>query len=457
MKRYVALLIGTIIFISCIFSGCGKQPVENSTNPAEETIEGTAEETAGKTDDGNTLSVYVVQNDALYVEAINNFQAQAQDIPLDITTFRSYEAMFDVLNEELQSKGGPDVVLYNSLQGEVDAQELAKSGMFLPLEGFMDQLDPAVYPAALMDAGNIAGKQYFIPFSYNLIYAYASEQRLAEMEYSPSDSLYEAILGESEALMDVPDRVPISVKVYRPDPVNSFFDAAGIEFFDKSSGEVTVDKAALEEICRFVKLVYDNAEKNAALSGRFTRDFSGAAKSVSFFTEDVAFMNNVRYYQSMFSEKADSPMVAIPYHKLDNTQELCASIVCFGGVNANTKAPEKAYELLKYILDYDVSNGWAEEEETSEYYAPVSLTVFQKAVGKLSGNTGYGSVTIAPLTEANAEHLMESSRKITDAVIPNVALGISMEAVLEPYFTGQDSFENCYNTLLNKLQLYLSE
>lgn len=448
MKRCFAFFIGVIVSMSCIFSGCGKQPVENPTD----LMEGTTEETA----DENTLSVYVVNPDGLYADALNSFQEQVQDIALNVTTFRSYKAMSDAMNEALMSESGPDVVLYNSMQGETDGYKLAKSGMFLPLEDFTGQLDPAVYPAALMDAGKVAGKQYFVPFSYNLIYAYTSEQRLAEMGYSLSDSLYKAILDKAEALTDVPDQVPISVNVYRPDPVNSFFDAAGIKLFDKSSGEVTVDKAALEDICRFVKLVYDNTEKNAVLSSRFAHDFSGTAKSVFFLTEDVAFMNNIRYFQSLFSAKAGSPMVAIPYHKLNNTQELCASIVCFGGINANTKMPEKAYTLLKYILDYDVSNSWSADEEVSTYYAPVSRTVFQKAVDRLSCTTGFGPVTIEPLTEAGAEHLMENAQKITDAVIPNATLGCRLQEILEPYFMGQDSFDNCYQALLNELQRYIS-
>lgn len=433
MKRFVALLIGALVLMTCIFGGCENQPAEKST-----------------------LSVYVVKSDALYMDAVNSFKERAQDITLNVTTFQSYEAMVNVMHEELLSKGGPDVVLYNSVQGEVDAYKLAKSGMLLPLEGFVENLDPTIYPTVLMDAGKIADKQYLIPFSYNLIYAYTSEQRMAEKGYSPSDNIYKMILGESEALMDVSDKSPTTMNIFRPDPVNSLFDAAGIQFFDKNTGEVTVDKAELEEICRFVKLVYDNAEKTAALSNKIASDFADAVNSFTFFTESYDFMNNVRFYQTMIPAAAGSPMVAMPYHKLNNTQELCASIVCFGGVNANTKTPEKAYELLKYILDYNTSYDLPKYDEAS-YFAPVSLTGFQNAINKLSVSAGLGPGGIAPLAEENAEHLMESSQKITDAVIPNATLGLSFQEILDPYFMGKDSFDNCYNTLLNELQLYLDE
>ena len=434
-KRFFMVVIVVLTLMGCIFSGCEKQPGERS----------------------EALSVYVVETDALYVNAINSFQKQTEGVELNVTTFESYKAMFDVMNVELMSKGGPDVVLYNSMQGEVDGQKLAKSGLLLPLEPFMEQLDPAVYPTALMNAGNIAGKQYFIPFSYNLIYAYTSEALMVERGYSPSDSIYEMILDESEALIGVADKAPTTVNIYRLDPVNAFFDAAGVQLFDKNSESIVADKTELEEICRFVKLIYDNAEKTGTLTNRFSNDFAGAVRSFSFFTEDYAFMNNVRFYQSMFPDAADSPMSAIPYHKMNAPQELCASIVCFGGINANTKMPEKAYELLKYILDYNVSNDWSKYEEASVYYAPVSFAAFQMAVDELSANRGYGPVTIMPLSEQNAEQLKENAQRITHAVIPNMTLGISVQEVLEPYFMGEDSFEHCYDALLNKLQLYLSE
>ena len=157
-------------------------------------------------------------------------------------------------------------------------------------------------------------------------------------------------------------------------------------------------------------------------------------------------------------------MVAMPFHKLNNPQALCASIVCFGGVNAITKSPEKAFELLKYILDYDVLNNWAREQLPYVYHAPVSLAVYQRAVDDLranagvsEGNAGSGEVVIAPLNEQNAEMLIANTQKITAAVIANTSLGVCLEEAFTPYFLEQDSFDNCYDTFLKELQLYLDK
>ena len=231
-KRILALTLGMIVLACCVLSGCEKQP--------------------GTQEDG-TLSVYVVESDALYVNAVGDFQKQAGDGALKVTTFESYQAMFDVMNVELMAKGGPDVVLYNSRQGEVDAWKLAQSGMFLPLDSYMKELDPDIYPAALMDAGHIGNQQYFVPFSYNLIYGFTTEKLMEERGYSASDSIYDTILREANALANVPDKASNTLIINRLDPVNSFFDAAGITLFDKNTGDIVADKAEIETVCSFLK------------------------------------------------------------------------------------------------------------------------------------------------------------------------------------------------------------
>lgn len=452
MKRYAALFLSALLLLGCLSGGCATAPAEDAAPPAnEESVPLSGEKT--------TLSVYLMGTEALYVDAVYSFRKQAQDITLDVTTFTTGEAMLDAVRETAMTGDGPDVLLYtsNSAQGEIDGYTLAKSGMFLPLDRFVEQLDPAVYPKALLDAGNIAGAQVFLPFSYNLLYAHTSQRLMTIKGYSPSDDVYDMLLAESQSLMEVSHKSPISMQIYRADPVNAFFEAAGLTFFDKTTGEVTVDKAELEEICRFIKLVYDNAEKNAALTRKFTEDFSGATASFSFFTESYAFMNNLRYYQSLFPAKTGSPLVAMPYHKLNDPSSLCASIVCFGGVNAKTKAPEQAFALLKYILDYDILTDWAHGQQTYQYHAPVSLAAYGAAVERLASNPGVGELEIAPLNQHNRELLMANAQNITGAVITNTTLGIRLEAALTPYFLGQDSFDNCYEACLQELHRYLQE
>ena len=126
-NRFTVMLLATLMFITCILSGCNTQSTEFSAAPPEPSTEKT------------TLSVYMVDTDALFVDAVHSFRKQAQDITLDVTSFTTCQAMLDAAEEASLTDSGPDVLLYNSnsMQGEVDGYTLAKSGMFLPLDQFI--------------------------------------------------------------------------------------------------------------------------------------------------------------------------------------------------------------------------------------------------------------------------------------------------------------------------------
>lgn len=38
-----------------------------------------------------------------------------------------------------------------------------------------------------------------------------------------------------------------------------------------------------------------------------------------------------------------------------------------------------------------------------------------------------------------------------------MSLGTGIDEIFDPYFMGEDTFDNCYKTFLNRLQLYVSE
>lgn len=120
--------------------------------------------------------------------------------------------------------------------------------------------------------------------------------------------------------------------------------------------------------------------------------------------------------------------------------------------------PQKAYALLKHILDFQVNNNFSKYTEAQVYYAPVSLTEYRNAVDELSTTYGSGTrVTIQPLSEENAKQLTAFPQRITQAAIPNMSLGTGIDEIFDPYFMGKDTFDNCYKTFLNRLQLYVSE
>lgn len=63
------------------------------------------------------LSVYLVQTDALYVSALGEYASLYPERKMDLQTFPTYDEMAERLSTELMSGKGPDLLLFNSLQG----------------------------------------------------------------------------------------------------------------------------------------------------------------------------------------------------------------------------------------------------------------------------------------------------------------------------------------------------
>ena len=61
------------------------------------------------------------------------------------------------------------------------------------------------------------------------------------------------------------------------------------------------------------------------------------------------------------------------------------------------------------------------------------------------------------LDNENTAILEDLPEKITDAVIPNQILGSIVEESMMPYYQGSADFDSCYENMVQKVNLYLSE
>ena len=131
MKKLFAVVL---FFALCLCSSCQKKPA-----PA-------------------PLSVYLAETDALYVSALREYAAQYPDRELNVETFGDFAEMAVRLESELAAGEGPDVLLFNSLQGGMDTYALAKGGAFRPLEELMGAYPEEAYFTAILDAGKVGGE-----------------------------------------------------------------------------------------------------------------------------------------------------------------------------------------------------------------------------------------------------------------------------------------------------------
>lgn len=396
------------------------------------------------------LTVYVVDTEPLYVAALETFQTANPDVNLVVEKFSDYAAMNDRLNTELMSGKGPDVLLLNSYQSDLDAGKLAQSGAFLPLDDFMTELDGGSYYTVITDAGKVDGKQYLLPLSWNVLQAYCSAD-LPTKQGLDLDNLYDAFLRQAEKLAGQDDMAISSLQVNRTDLANYFLEVAGVSLTDGKT--VTADKAQVDEVMAFVKMFYDNAGAIGAVTKRYSNDLAGAMVHLSFLMEDYSFLNNLRYYQSVYAKQVGTASTVSFFGRLDGG--MTAQVMHYGAINADTDMKEAAQKLLRCVLEQQCSMSFG-KYDAAVAYAPVSVAGYQACLGELTVQ-GVQGTAITALNGENLAIAQAIPERVTTAVIPNRVLGEIVQNTMAPYFTGVADFDGCYDDMVQKLKLYLSE
>lgn len=407
----------------------------------------------GKKDD--TLTVYVVRSDALYADAIGKFAEEHPEVKLNIVYLESYDEVKERLDTELMSGEGPDVLLFNSLYSAGDPYKLSTGKALLALDERVEGLAEGSYFETIMNAGRVNGHQYFIPLSWNLPQVYSSQGKAEKV--GEGGDLYTALSAEAQALEGDESYGASSLQLGRADVLNLFLETSGSSLIDTESGELSVEKEDFRRIADFVKVFYDNMEKTRTISARYQNDFAGAVSHFTWLLENYSFINNVRYYQTVYPKMINEEMSFSLFGQLAG-EGLTAQVIQYGAVNANTRNAEDAWKLLKYLMDAPVTVNFPKYESQSVYYAPVSAAVYEESVKALSSESGYGpGWPVDPLNEANAQLLQELPQEIKETVIPNAALGNLIQECMDPYFLGEDSFDNCYDKMIQRMELYLNE
>lgn len=428
-KKITLLVIGVVILLVLGVSGIFKRP----------------------------LTVYVDKTFPLYRQAVQDFKVKnSENLKIKIVTFDSYEEMKARVNSEIMSGKGPDVLLFNGTYDVDDSFKTSASGSLLALDERMSELDEENYFTNILDAGIVNGHQYFLPLSWNILQAYSSQGKMEENGYS--DNMFEAYAEDAAALAN-DDTMGVSSFTYgRADGsrMNYFLDVAGVEVIDWASGQLNDNKDQVQQVAEFVKVVSDNQEKNMTIAQRYSRDFAGAVEHFTYLTEDFPFMNNLCFYQTAYPNSVNDEMYFAPYINLEGG--ITAQVEQYGAISAYTKHEDQAWKLLLHILDYESSVTFNKYDRDELIMAPVNKAVYAAYVEELATSEFFGGGhDLSPLSEKWVQVLEEIPAKVNTAVIHNGAIGSLIQECMDPYLNGQDSFDNCYETLTTRLQVYLDE
>ncbi|MCI8632945.1 MAG: extracellular solute-binding protein [Lachnospiraceae bacterium] len=284
-----------------------------------------------------------------------------------------------------QNRPLPDLLIASKHTG-YDYERLARQGLLLDFteyaerEGLLQEDD---YYTQILEGGQIAGKQYTLPFLFNLNALLTSDAYLSEMQMPRPDqsSSYEEILyllenschqtqssNTKEAIWDASMR---PAGKYLP----NILTAAGYPCYWSVDQELLLQESAITKIFslmeqynqqEFVNILnwqqqsywqnVNGHNKSTAIAGMEASAYEeigiflsgGRCGSLNFYS---SLLTDAAYFHTAY-QKAGEELVLCGIPSLQGVNTYSANITGFAVGFASTQYPEVCYDIARYLADY---------------------------------------------------------------------------------------------------------
>jgi len=406
-----------------------------------------------------SFQYYYVGDSKLYQGAKNSFQVKQPGLAVDAVAFTDEQQLADRVAAEMASGKGPDAILLDS-GSLLDLAKLTKSGALLDLRPYMD--DDGSYKrddyfAALMDAGCSDGKQTAVPFSFYVNIFNTTEERLAARGVDASQ-ITDANAFLSMIVSQSAEETDDTYTFYRTGSPEynfaSLLDSCGIRLVKEDLSGIGTDKDTLKLACDACRVIESDS---ARIDAAYKRDKSdeniynnvfGICTVKKF--PIYSWLNKTVFYHLTGETERFIPVPAV------SGGSVCLRAELYGVVNANTKNPDAAYAFLRCIMDETIPS-------TKYYELPVSRSGADDYISRCLSNdmpkihVDGNAYSYVPITENDLKPVRGVLEDAKYGVIANQTQLAVADDCMEPYITGNKSFDDCYSELENRLQLYLSE
>lgn len=432
MKKARILL--AVVLCLALLGGCASQGEPKTENSS---------------DGPGALSVFYVQTTAS-ANPLSEFRAKNPDVQLDAVAFNTAAEMEDELIAQMQTGGGPDVILFTH-ETTLDLKKLAKQGAFADLDAFLEKdesFDAQNYLSAAMQGCRLDEKQVFLPISYCLSSLYANGDWMESLSITKGYSFAEFFGNLAAYSGDNMVLYPVFSPIYEgKEPVldRVLIQASGYGFED----DTATDPEALKPLVDALRFLYKDQQKEFVtqpeelfIEWYFSHDLSGD------------FWRRKDLSRPYIGESIASYFLP----SLQDPEQLIATISWFGAVNSSSKNPELGYRFIRTFMDcYKLP---PKDKVNKAPQNPVNLKILKQSIDDLQqtrSTSKDGTLEIRPLSEQEAEHLLKQISRTTKAVIANQKTENILLESFEAYFLDTNSYEACFKLFENKLKLYRDE
>ena len=361
----------------------------------------------------------------------------------------------DQMRVEVMGRSGPDLILFDE-DTFPNLYKTVASGVFAPLDPFIEGDEtyqqgalgtPEPYNQAVMDAGIYKGKQYFIPLSYNMPIVTSAKDTFQKYGLSPEESISHAALLEG---MSSTAESGDGISLHRGNFVRntSYILWDGVIQMDYYQNTFSVDRDRLEALLERIRDLRQYADGHP-YQGAFYSDIA-SGKLFCELDDNAGIALGVPDCINYYSEPYLSPLV--------NTDGQIGVYLEMGAaINAYSPNQRNAYEFLKYAMQAQGYN-----PEYSAYIGiPANPAAVEKWISHLEQSNqprdgSGGQIPGKPMPEEYYDQIRKWNQSI-GAVYIDTGLDEQMQEWFQPYFRGEQSFDSCYQTMENALEIMISE
>lgn len=439
-----------IIFLLCfvlLFSAC-----DNAETPVQSTV-GTEE---------NVLDVYYLASDPAAAFIVQGYRPKDSGVKLNAVTFQSVEEMDLRISTEASSGKSADVVLFSSVT-TLDTVKMAVNNAFLDLTPYLSA--DASFEAAnyypVLNAGKVGEKLVLMPLRFQVQHLLTSKEKLSAADislkegYSATDLMNAlaanaASCGEDQSAMKC---------FLSATPGGILYDAlrlSNVQIADMSGKTLSVSEATFREYAEYAQMACGQFMKSAKILELYSRDFIGGVSKLTTMLAADSLPQQMRYYAALYDQGLKEKLQLLTFPNYGESNALTADVTLYAATLQSANQPQAAYDFIRYAMDTTIGG-----EITND------LPVGRKAVSELLDdlctkagkniNIGSMSVQIPIMSESLRTSCEGILSKITSGNIQNSAIASIFNESIQSYLMGQSTFEECYKTFQNRMNLYLYE
>jgi len=413
------------------------------------------------------LTVYYVKGTSYYSSVLDFYGKLDAKIKLNAVEFDTEEAMTTKLAGEMATGDGPDVILLSD-KTTLDVYKSIRGENFADLTSyFADDKDFSMdnYYQNIMNGVKVNGKQYIVPFTFDLNTYYMKKSVKDKLQINKFDlslnfgDFMKSVLNYQTQLQ-TDDNMELTLSALSSSGgvslIASLCRTCGLKAVDES-GNICVSKSDVQATFNVLKAIINEITKKKDELAAKTSGIESYGHVDTFFCNMRNSPFTISILDGLLVSKFNDSLTFEGIPNTNGDGGYNANIISYGVVNSNSKNVAEGYKLVKYLLNYDY------KADYESYSLPIKKATFANILDKV--RTGYKSyqvsstesITTLPWDNQTIESFNYILDHITTASYANTKVEEIINNTMQGYLSGTDSFDICYDKMINQLKLYLQE